>query len=259
MERRSGPGRPRWTRLLRPPYEYKKLRQLYRRRPLLLRLSFLSLQPINQHLHRSLQATQAVPAASYRMWTMRRHRPASERPKKCKNSRSRREVDQLEAVISCVLASFVSSALLALPSFLAGPAQPLICTHRRTDVTNVEPRVRSPCRCLASTADFIITGMTNLLHCTGTREFTANGRPLPRAVPCNAAFCTRCLFNRYGDQKDEKADNSDWVCPVCRLVCNCSVCRRKRGLLPTGVMAGRVDNAEASTSTAPHVRCHPLT
>ncbi|KAK1431204.1 hypothetical protein QVD17_14501 [Tagetes erecta] len=47
-------------------------------------------------------------------------------------------------------------------------------------------------------------------------------------------FCGDCLFMRYGENVKEANANPDWVCPVCRDICNCSRCRRVKGWEPTG-------------------------
>ncbi|KAL9289421.1 putative transcription factor C2H2 family [Arabidopsis thaliana] len=47
-------------------------------------------------------------------------------------------------------------------------------------------------------------------------------------------FCGDCLYMRYGEHVLEALENPDWICPVCRDICNCSFCRTKKGWLPTG-------------------------
>ncbi|KAL6583488.1 hypothetical protein OROMI_005566 [Orobanche minor] len=44
----------------------------------------------------------------------------------------------------------------------------------------------------------------------------------------------------YGENIKEVNENSDWVCPVCREICNCSRCRRDKGWMPTGAIYNRV-------------------
>ncbi|KAL6552256.1 hypothetical protein OROGR_008410 [Orobanche gracilis] len=53
-------------------------------------------------------------------------------------------------------------------------------------------------------------------------------------------FCGDCLYMRYGENVKEVNENSDWVCPVCREICNCSRCRRDKGWMPTGAIYNRV-------------------
>ncbi|EOA16721.1 hypothetical protein CARUB_v10004925mg [Capsella rubella] len=47
-------------------------------------------------------------------------------------------------------------------------------------------------------------------------------------------FCGDCLYMRYGEHVLEALENVNWICPVCRGICNCSFCRTHKGWLPTG-------------------------
>ncbi|XP_062183410.1 uncharacterized protein LOC133887463 [Phragmites australis] len=47
-------------------------------------------------------------------------------------------------------------------------------------------------------------------------------------------FCGDCLYMRYGENVLEAKKNPNWICPVCRGICNCSICRTKKGWYPTG-------------------------
>lgn len=40
----------------------------------------------------------------------------------------------------------------------------------------------------------------------------------------NKYFSVNCIFQ-------------DWACPPCRGLCNCSICRTRNGLAPTGILA----------------------
>ncbi|CAN1793503.1 Cell division cycle-associated 7-like protein [Linum perenne] len=53
-------------------------------------------------------------------------------------------------------------------------------------------------------------------------------------------FCGDCLYMRYGEHVLEALDNPDWVCPVCRGICNCSLCRQSKGLAPTGILYRKI-------------------
>lgn len=59
--------------------------------------------------------------------------------------------------------------------------------------------------------------------------------------PCRISFCGRCLSGRYGEdlKKVRPAVKAPykWNCPVCQDYCNCSICRKKKGLPPTGKLA----------------------
>jgi len=49
-------------------------------------------------------------------------------------------------------------------------------------------------------------------------------------------FCGDCLFMRYGENIDQVGEMSDWKCPCCRDICNCSFHRTKKGWAPTGTL-----------------------
>ncbi|KAK4393631.1 Cell division cycle-associated 7-like protein [Sesamum angolense] len=44
------------------------------------------------------------------------------------------------------------------------------------------------------------------------------------------------LAIRYGEKVEEVAALGEWSCPKCRGICNCSVCMKKRGHQPTGIL-----------------------
>ncbi|CAN1278325.1 Cell division cycle-associated 7-like protein [Linum perenne] len=53
-------------------------------------------------------------------------------------------------------------------------------------------------------------------------------------------LCGDCLYMRYGENVIEVNQNPDWICPVCRGICNCSLCRKGKGWLPTGNLYRKV-------------------
>ncbi|XP_022971704.1 cell division cycle-associated protein 7-like [Cucurbita maxima] len=53
-------------------------------------------------------------------------------------------------------------------------------------------------------------------------------------------FCGDCLYMRYGEHVLEAQQNPDWICPVCRGICNCSLCRQAKGWLPTGPLYKKI-------------------
>jgi hypothetical protein len=69
---------------------------------------------------------------------------------------------------------------------------------------------------------------------------------VPEPKRCSIVYCLRCLANRYNEKMADilartevSADHVPdagytWPCPICRKECNCSVCRKKMGLAPTG-------------------------
>ena len=53
-------------------------------------------------------------------------------------------------------------------------------------------------------------------------------------------FCGDCLYMRYGENVIEVNQNPNWICPVCRGICNCSLCRQHKGWRPTGAIYRKV-------------------
>ncbi|XP_040371544.1 uncharacterized protein LOC112189585 isoform X2 [Rosa chinensis] len=69
-----------------------------------------------------------------------------------------------------------------------------------------------------------------------TRDFVASCKNLKKKARCTISFCHKCLLNRYGEKAEEVELLEDWNCPKCRGNCNCSFCRKKQGLKPTGLL-----------------------
>ncbi|XP_022773969.1 uncharacterized protein LOC111316220 [Durio zibethinus] len=55
-------------------------------------------------------------------------------------------------------------------------------------------------------------------------------------------FCGDCLYMRYGEHVLEAIENPNWVCPVCRGICNCSLCRQAKGWAPTGSLYRKISH-----------------
>jgi hypothetical protein len=53
---------------------------------------------------------------------------------------------------------------------------------------------------------------------------------------CSAMFCAPCLWLRHGLHAEAVNALGDWRCAKCRGVCTCSICRRKVGKVPTGIL-----------------------
>ncbi|RCV06225.1 hypothetical protein SEVIR_1G145200v4 [Setaria viridis] len=82
-----------------------------------------------------------------------------------------------------------------------------------------------------------------------TTDFAAACKQVKKKGPCPIKYCRKCLLNRYGENAEEVAEKEDWICPKCRGICNCSFCRKKKGEMPTGIMA---HIAKASGCTSVH-------
>ncbi|KAH6803700.1 hypothetical protein C2S51_031947 [Perilla frutescens var. frutescens] len=80
----------------------------------------------------------------------------------------------------------------------------------------------------------------NGVHChqcrQKTRNFAAACKNPKKDKPCLVKLCNKCLLNRYGEKMEEIAGLEEWVCPKCRGICNCSVCMKRRGHQPTGIL-----------------------
>ncbi|XP_038877908.1 uncharacterized protein LOC120070121 isoform X2 [Benincasa hispida] len=57
--------------------------------------------------------------------------------------------------------------------------------------------------------------------------------------PVNGESCHQC---RYGENVMEVNLNPNWICPVCRGICNCSQCRQSKGWMPTGAIYRKARN-----------------
>ncbi|CAN6272533.1 unnamed protein product [Urochloa humidicola] len=82
-----------------------------------------------------------------------------------------------------------------------------------------------------------------------TTDFAAACKQVKKKGPCPIKYCRKCLLNRYGENAEDAAEKEDWICPKCRGICNCSFCRKKKGEMPTGIMA---HIAKASGCTSVH-------
>ncbi|KAJ0242932.1 Zinc-finger domain of monoamine-oxidase A repressor R1 protein [Hirschfeldia incana] len=72
-----------------------------------------------------------------------------------------------------------------------------------------------------------------------TMDFVASCKGMKNDKQCKLNYCHTCLLNRYGEKAEEVANLNDWHCPKCRGLCNCSFCRKERGLNPTGILSHR--------------------
>ncbi|XP_014212156.1 cell division cycle-associated protein 7-like [Copidosoma floridanum] len=80
----------------------------------------------------------------------------------------------------------------------------------------------------------------NGTSCHQCRQKTKDFKTLCRSGRCTGVkgrFCGPCLQGRYGESALEALKDPHWSCPVCRGICNCSICLRHQGKKPTGQMA----------------------
>ncbi|KAJ8751793.1 hypothetical protein K2173_025980 [Erythroxylum novogranatense] len=69
-----------------------------------------------------------------------------------------------------------------------------------------------------------------------TMDFMATCKNQKVNKQCPINYCRKCLMNRYGENAEEVSLKSDWICPKCRDVCNCSFCMKRKGHKPTGIL-----------------------
>ncbi|OAD52026.1 Cell division cycle-associated 7-like protein [Eufriesea mexicana] len=76
--------------------------------------------------------------------------------------------------------------------------------------------------------------------CHQCRQKTLDTKTVCRSGECigvRGQFCGPCLKGRYGEDAIDALKDPNWACPPCRDLCNCSICRTKSGLRPTGILA----------------------
>ncbi|XP_061122990.1 cell division cycle-associated 7-like protein [Syngnathus typhle] len=77
--------------------------------------------------------------------------------------------------------------------------------------------------------------------CHQCRQKTLDTKTVCRSGFCSAGkgqFCGPCLKNRYGEDVRTVLLDPKWSCPICRGMCNCSLCRKKEGRCATGILVG---------------------
>ncbi|XP_023268029.1 cell division cycle-associated 7-like protein [Seriola lalandi dorsalis] len=77
--------------------------------------------------------------------------------------------------------------------------------------------------------------------CHQCRQKTLDTKTVCRSGFCvgvKGQFCGLCLKNRYGEDVRTVLLDPTWSCPICRGMCNCSVCRKKEGRCATGILVG---------------------
>ncbi|XP_077050978.1 cell division cycle-associated 7-like protein [Siphateles boraxobius] len=75
--------------------------------------------------------------------------------------------------------------------------------------------------------------------CHQCRQKTLDTKTECRGMYCQGVkgqFCGPCLRNRYGEDVRTALLDPTWECPICRGVCNCSLCRKRDGRCATGAL-----------------------
>ncbi|XP_076758523.1 uncharacterized protein LOC143427902 [Xylocopa sonorina] len=97
----------------------------------------------------------------------------------------------------------------------------------------------------------------NGTSCHQCRQKTLDTKTVCRSGECigiRGQFCGPCLRGRYGESAVEALKDPDWACPPCRGLCNCSICRTRSGLRPTGILAPTVQE-EGYSSVMDYLQC----
>ncbi|XP_066995901.2 uncharacterized protein [Anabrus simplex] len=75
--------------------------------------------------------------------------------------------------------------------------------------------------------------------CHQCRQKTSDTKSICRSGKCHGLrgmFCGYCLKRRYGEDVADVLLDPNWACPPCRDLCNCSICRSRANLPPTGIL-----------------------
>ncbi|XP_076058043.1 uncharacterized protein LOC143035205 [Oratosquilla oratoria] len=75
--------------------------------------------------------------------------------------------------------------------------------------------------------------------CHQCRQKTLDTKTICRSGECvgvRGMFCGPCLKNRYGEEVYDALLDPKWMCPPCRGLCNCSICRNRSGRGATGIL-----------------------
>ncbi|XP_076631735.1 uncharacterized protein LOC143346925 [Colletes latitarsis] len=89
----------------------------------------------------------------------------------------------------------------------------------------------------SSSKDYCSVNGTSCHQC---RQKTLDTKTVCRSGECigvRGQFCGPCLKGRYGESAVKALKDPNWACPPCRGLCNCSICRTRSGLRPTGILA----------------------
>lgn len=83
----------------------------------------------------------------------------------------------------------------------------------------------------------------NGTSCHQCRQKTSDTKTICRSGKCvglRGFFCGPCLRTRYGEDARKALLDPNWCCPVCRGICNCSLCRKAFGQQAVGQIVQRL-------------------
>ncbi|KAK1785517.1 hypothetical protein P4O66_018878, partial [Electrophorus voltai] len=112
-------------------------------------------------------------------------------------------------------------------------------TRKRMNVRMPEDITEEELDNVADRAKDKILDKDNGSTCHQCRQKTLDTKTECRSVYCQGLkgqFCGPCLRNRYGEDVRTALLDPTWKCPICRGVCNCSLCRKRDGRCATGAI-----------------------
>ncbi|XP_028256214.1 cell division cycle-associated 7-like protein [Parambassis ranga] len=117
------------------------------------------------------------------------------------------------------------------------------CTPRRSQyiIRSVDDITEDDLDNIAYRSKDKIWDKENGSSCHQCRQKTLDTKTVCRSGYCvggKGQFCGPCLKNRYGEDVRTVLLDPEWSCPICRGMCNCSLCRKKEGRCATGILVG---------------------
>ncbi|RXG72985.1 Cell division cycle-associated protein 7 [Armadillidium vulgare] len=104
------------------------------------------------------------------------------------------------------------------------------CVRKRNDlILSPEQVTEEMLTNIAKIAKEKIPDRSKGTSCHQCRQKTSDTKTICRSGKCiglRGFFCGPCLKTRYGEDVKEALLDSNWSCPVCREICNCSFCRK---------------------------------
>uniref|UniRef100_A0A3Q3K5A1 Zinc-finger domain-containing protein n=1 Tax=Monopterus albus TaxID=43700 RepID=A0A3Q3K5A1_MONAL len=112
-------------------------------------------------------------------------------------------------------------------------------SRRRQYIKSVDEITKEDLDNIAYRSKDKIWDKENGSSCHQCRQKTLDTKTVCRSGFCvghKGQFCGPCLKNRYGEDVRTVLLDPEWSCPICRGMCNCSLCRKKEGRCATGIL-----------------------
>ncbi|XP_068208183.1 cell division cycle-associated protein 7-like [Palaemon carinicauda] len=107
------------------------------------------------------------------------------------------------------------------------------------NITMPEDITEKDLRNIADRSGTKIYNQSSGTTCHQCRQKTIDTKTICRSGECcgvRGMFCGPCLKNRYGEEVRDALLDPKWMCPPCRGLCNCSICRNRNGKCATGIL-----------------------